>query len=149
MRSSSAKKTTPVNAVRAQKTTGAPRSIDLSDVDAGTVTWRDLNRVVFVAAAAGLLWLRRGSANPYFNTLGMICALIGGIPIFQEAYENISQRRTKPATFIAAAILAALMVDRVFVALAVTLFGLIAAILKKISSYRGRRAPRPPPGQLF
>jgi cation transport ATPase len=142
MRSPSAKKIARVNPVRTQETAAPPRSLGFKNVDAGPVTWRDLNRVVFVAAAAVLLWLRRGGSHPYFTTLGMICALVGSIPVFQEAYESISQRRTKPAIFFAAAILAAVLVGKVFVALVIVLFGLLVAIFKEIVSFRGRRTLR-------
>lgn len=85
----------------------------------------------------------------------MICALVGGIPIFQETYRDISNRRTNWPMFIAAAILAALLVGKVFVALGITLFGLLVHVIKQVLLFRRRRAlhdtvqpPRDPqPGQ--
>jgi MFS family permease len=101
------------------------------------VTWRDLNRVVFVAAAAVLLWMRRDSPNLYFTILSVTCAVVGSIPIFQEAYESIWQRRTRPAILNAAAVLAALLVGRVLVALVITFLSLLTAILVR-TFYRRR-----------
>jgi cation transport ATPase len=106
------------------------------------VSWRDVNRIVFVAAAAGFLWLRGGESNLLYTTVGMICVLVGGIPIFQKTCADILNRRTDWEMFIAAAILAALLVGNVFVALVVTLFGLIAGVIREIISFRRLRAPR-------
>jgi cation transport ATPase len=124
-------------------------------MDLGPVSWRDLNRIVFVAAAAGFFWLRGGESNPLYKIGGMICTLVGGIPIFQETYKDISNRRTNWPMFIAAAILAALLVGNIFVGLVVALFGLLADVIKQIVSFRRRRAlhaamqqqRKPQPGQ--
>jgi hypothetical protein len=117
---------------RAKRPAGPPPSIGLSNLDAGPVSWRDVNRIVFVAAAAGFLWLRGGESNLLYTTVGMICVLVG----------DILNRRTDWEMFIAAAILAALLVGNVFVALVVTLFGLIAGVIREIISFRRLRAPR-------
>jgi hypothetical protein len=141
MRSSGAKRVTHAKVVWGQGVAGAPRSIDFKKhAEAGPVSWRDLNRVVFVAAAVGFFWIRGGESHLLFTTVGMICALVGGIPIFQETYRDISNRRTNWPMFLAAAILAALLVGNVFVALVITLFGLVADVIKAILSFRRRRA---------
>jgi cation transport ATPase len=116
------------------------RSFSAKNIEAGPVSWRDLNRVVFVAAAAGFFWLHGGELNPLYKIIGMICTLVGGNPIFQETYKDILTRRTNWPMFIAAAILAALLVGNVFVALGITLFGLLADVIKQIISFRRRRA---------
>ena len=54
---------------------------------------REINRVLFVAAAAAAIWFLGGARNPYITGVGVICTLVGGFPIFHEAYENIVQRR--------------------------------------------------------
>src|ERR1700683_1355824 len=57
------------------------------------LNWREINRVLFVAAAAAAIWFIGGARNPYVTGVGVICAVVGGFPIFHEAYENIVQRR--------------------------------------------------------
>jgi hypothetical protein len=57
------------------------------------VSWRDINRMLFVALAAGAIWFLGGVQNPSVTGIGVICTLVGGFPIFSEAYENIVQRR--------------------------------------------------------
>src|ERR1700688_4393018 len=57
------------------------------------LNWRDLNRVAFVAAAAAAVWFLGGTQNPYITGIGVICTVVGGFPIFAEAYENFTRRR--------------------------------------------------------
>jgi cation transport ATPase len=73
------------------------------------VNWREINRVLFVAAAAGTIWFLGGARNPYITGIGVICTLVGGFPIFHEAYENIVQRRMTMELSMAIAIVAALV----------------------------------------
>jgi heavy metal translocating P-type ATPase len=140
MSSSNAKKQVPSKTARAQTTPEGARSPSDGDEGSGGVSWRDLNRVAFVAAAAAALWFLRGSSNPYITALGVACTLVGGIPIFHEAYENIIQRRMTMELSMAIAILAALAIREVFTALVITLFVLGAEILEGMTVRRGRRA---------
>ena len=102
--------------------------------------WRDLNRVGFVAAAAGAIWFLKGEPSPYVTAIGVACALIGGFPIFHEAYENIVERRMTMELSMAIAIVAALAIREVFTALIITLFVLVAEILEGLTVGRGRQA---------
>jgi len=106
------------------------------------VCWRDVNRVLFVAAAAGAIWFLGGARNPYVTSIGVICALVGGFPIFHEAYENIVQRRMTMELSMAIAIVAALAIREIFTALVITLFVLVAEILEGLTVGRGRTAIR-------
>ncbi len=106
------------------------------------LNWRDINRVLFVAAAAGAIWFLHGTANAYFTYLGVLCTLVGGFPIFHEAYENIVQRRMTMELSMAIAIVAALAIREIFTALIITLFVLVAEILEGLTVGRGRTAIR-------
>jgi len=106
------------------------------------LNWREINRVLFVAAAAGAIWLLGGARNPYVTGIGVICALVGGFPIFHEAYENIVQRRMTMELSMAIAIVAALVIREIFTALVITLFVLVAEILEGLTVGRGRTAIR-------
>src|SRR6202171_3949596 len=106
------------------------------------VSWRDVNRVLFVAAAAGAIWFLGGARNPYVTGIGVICTLVGGFPIFHEAYENIVQRRMTMELSMAIAIVAALAIREIFTALVITLFVLVAEILEGLTVGRGRTAIR-------
>jgi heavy metal translocating P-type ATPase len=104
------------------------------------LNWREINRVLFVAAAAGAIWFLGRSANPYITAIGVICAIVGGFPIFHEASENIAQRRMTMELSMAIAIVAALAIREIFTALIITLFVLVAEILEGLTVGRGRKA---------
>ena len=104
------------------------------------VHWREINRVIFVAAAAAALWFLGKNPNPYITAIGVICTLVGGFPIFAEAYENIVQRRMTMELSMAIAIVAALAIREIFTALVITLFVLVAEILEGLTVGRGRHA---------
>jgi heavy metal translocating P-type ATPase len=106
------------------------------------LNWREVNRVLFVAAAAGAIWFLGGAQNPYITGIGVVCAIVGGFPIFHEAYENIVQRRMTMELSMAIAIVAALAIREIFTALVITLFVLVAEILEGLTVGRGRTAIR-------
>ena len=95
---------------------------------------------MFVAAAAVAIWFLRGSPNPYITAIGVVCTLVGGFPIFHEAYENITQRRMTMELSMTIAIVAALAIREIFTALIITLFVLAAEILEGLTVGRGRQA---------
>jgi heavy metal translocating P-type ATPase len=106
------------------------------------LNWREINRVLFVAAAAAAICFLGGARNPYVTGVGVMCALVGGFPIFHEAYENIVQRRMTMELSMAIAIVAALAIREIFTALVITLFVLAAEILEGLTVGRGRTAIR-------
>jgi heavy metal translocating P-type ATPase len=100
----------------------------------------EIARVLFTAAAAGAIWFLGGARNPYITAAGVICTIVGGFPIFHEAYEDITQRRMTMELSMTVAIVAALAIREVFTALVITLFVLVAEILEGLTVGRGRRA---------
>jgi heavy metal translocating P-type ATPase len=106
------------------------------------LNWAEIYRVLFVAVAAGAIWFLGGVRNPYVTGIGVICTLVGGFPIFHEAYENIVQRRMTMELSMAIAIVAALAIREIFTALVITLFVLVAEILEGLTVGRGRTAIR-------
>src|ERR1700751_4558349 len=130
------------------KVVGIPRETASSshtdhddDHDHGhSLSWRDINRVLFVAAAGGAIWFLGGGSNRYITAIGVVCTLVGGFPIFHEAYENIIQRRMTMELSMTIAIVAALAIREVFTALVITLFVLVAEILEGLTVGRGRKA---------
>jgi heavy metal translocating P-type ATPase len=123
------------------------RSSDHDDHEAGhehehALNGREISRVLFVAAAAGAIWFLGGAQNPYATAIGVICTIVGGFPIFHEAYENIVQRRMTMELSMAIAIVAALAIREIFTALVITLFVLVAEILEGLTVGRGRAAIR-------
>src|SRR5579862_1232783 len=101
---------------------------------------REINRVIFIAAAAGAIWFYGGPGTKYVTALGEVCALVGGFPIYREAYENVIHRRMTMELSMTIAIVAALAIREVFTALVITLFVLVAEILEGLTVGRGRKA---------
>ncbi len=106
------------------------------------LNWRDFSQVMHL-----LPWLRwrdlvraRPSIPLHNCIIGAVCTLVGGYPIFHEAYENIVQRRMTMELSMAIAILAALAIHETFTALVITLFVLAAEILEGLTVGRGRNA---------
>jgi Cd2+/Zn2+-exporting ATPase/Cu+-exporting ATPase len=97
---------------------------------------------VFVAVAAGSLWFLKAVPTPFYVGIGVLCAAVGGYPIFREAIENIMERRMTMELSMTIAILAALAIREVFTALVITLFVLVAEVLESLTVGRGRRAIR-------
>jgi len=107
-----------------------------------SLDWREIVRIGFVAIAAGAFWFAGAHLSLSFVLAGVICALVGGYPIFHEAIENILERRMTMELSMAIAILAALAIREVFTALVITLFVLVAEVLEGLTVGRGRRAIR-------
>jgi heavy metal translocating P-type ATPase len=134
-----------VNVSEAEKTLGVdPANIsslqDETDHPPHSLDWIEIGRVLFVAVAAGAIWFTVRPPNLYVVAAGVICTLVGGFPIFHEAYENIAQRRMTMELSMAIAIVAALAIREIFTALVITLFVLVAEILEGLTVGRGRRA---------
>ena len=106
------------------------------------LNWREVSRVLFVGAAAAAIWSLGGARNPYIAAIGIVCTLVGGFPIFHEAYENIVQRRMTMELSMAIAVVAALAIREIITALVITLFVLVAEILEGLTVSRGRTAIR-------
>src|SRR5208282_3303100 len=102
----------------------------------------ELVRIGFVALAAAAVWLRVWEPFPRFSVIGIAAALIGGYPIFKEAFENIVERKMTMELSMTIALLAALAIGEFFTALVITAFVLAAEVLEGLTVGRGRRAIR-------
>ena len=121
---------------------------ETEDEHGHALNWREINCVFFVAAAAAAIWFSGGVSNSYILAIGVICTLVGGFPIFHEAYENIVERRMTMELSMAIAIVAALAIREIFTALVITWFVLVAEILEGLTVGRGRTAIRRLVGRL-
>jgi heavy metal translocating P-type ATPase len=123
-------------------------SPDLKEPDLGAeheehghgVEWAELVRIAFVALAAALVWFRLWEPFPHVSVIGVAAALIGGYPIFREAFENIVERKMTMELSMTIALLSALAIGEFFTALVITAFVLAAEVLEGLTVGRGRRA---------
>src|SRR6202047_3423971 len=102
--------------------------------------WVELIRIAFVAFAAGAVWFRVWEPFPHISAVGIAAALIGGYPIFKEAFENIVERKMTMELSMTIALLSALAIGEFFTVLVITGFVLAAEVLEGLTCGRGRRA---------
>ena len=99
-------------------------------------------RIVLVATAAAAVWLRLWEPMSAISVTGVAGLLIGGWPIFKEAFENLIARRMTMELSMSIAIVAAAAISEFFTALVITLFVLVAEVLEGMTVSRGRSAIR-------
>jgi heavy metal translocating P-type ATPase len=104
------------------------------------VEWAELARIAFVALAAAAVWFRLWEPFPHLSVIGIAATLIGGYPIFKEAFENIVERTMTMELSMTIALLSALAIGEFFTALVITGFVLAAEVLEGLTVGRGRRA---------
>ena len=97
-------------------------------------------RVVFVAVAAAAVWFHLWEPFHRISVIGLAATLIGGYPIFKEAFENIVERRMTMELSMTIALASALAIGEFFTALVILAFVLGAEILEGLTVGRGRRA---------
>jgi Cd2+/Zn2+-exporting ATPase/Cu+-exporting ATPase len=102
--------------------------------------WVEYARVALVAFAAALVWFSVWEPFPRVSVIGLAAMVIGGWPIFHEAFENLVERRMTMELSMTIALGAALAIGEFFTALIITLFVLVAEILEGLTVERGRRA---------
>src|SRR5450755_1681545 len=145
MRSSPIIEKSPANPPCPSETRNSP---ELKDPDLGAeheehshgVEWAELVRIAFVALAAAAVWFRLWEPFPHISVIGIAAALIGGYPIFKEAFENIVERKMTMELSMTIALLSALAIGEFFTALVITVFVLAAEVLEGLTVGRGRRA---------
>ena len=125
--------------------TGLGRSERQEHVEADhehATKWQDLIRIGLVGLAALVVWFRIWEPFPHISVIGMTATLIGGWPIFKEAFENIVERKMTMELSMTIALLAALAIGEFFTALVITGFVLVAEVLEGLTLGRGRSAVR-------
>ncbi|HEV2135113.1 MAG TPA: cation-translocating P-type ATPase [Terracidiphilus sp.] len=106
----------------------------------GGFEWLEVARVLFVLLAAAAVWFHLWEPFHYVSVIGLAATLIGGYPIFKEAFENIIERRMTMELSMTIALVSALVIGQFFTALVITAFVLAAEILEGLTVGRGRRA---------
>jgi cation transport ATPase len=104
------------------------------------VDWTELVRIAFVGLAAAAVWFRLWEPFAHFSVIGIAATLIGGYPIFKEAFENIVERKMTMELSMTIALLSALAIGEFFTAVVITDFVLAAEVLEGLTVGRVRRA---------
>ena len=100
----------------------------------------DLVRIALVAIAVGLSWLCPCQPFLRINLVALTATLVGGYPIFKEAFDALRERRMTMELSMTIALVAALTIREAFTAAVIVLFVLIAEALEHMTVGRGRRA---------
>jgi cation transport ATPase len=106
------------------------------------IEWTEMVRIAMVAIASAAVWFRIWEPVPSVNVIGVVGLLVGGWPIFKEAFENLVSRRMTMELSMTIAIVAAAAIGEFFTALVIALFVLVAEVLEGMTVSRGRHAIR-------
>jgi cation transport ATPase len=102
---------------------------DVPADDHGHVEPFELIRIAVTAVVAAAVWFRVWEPFPHVSVLGIAGVLFGGYPIFEEAFENLLERRMTMELSMTIALLAALGIGEFFTSLIITVFVLVAEVL--------------------
>jgi P-type Cu+ transporter len=112
----------------------------LAERDPGRLERLDLVRIGLVAAAAAGTWFGAWPRAGALDVVAIAAVLIGGWPIYREAFEALRARRMTMELSMTLAIAAAMGIGEAFTALVIVLFVLVAEVLEGLTVARGRRA---------
>ena len=117
----------------------APAETDDGD-DHHSVARSDILRIALVAVAVAVSWFFPWQPFARMNVVALAATLVGGYPIFKEAFEAVKDRRMTMELSMTIALVAALTIREAFTAVVIILFVLIAEVLEHMTVDRGRRA---------
>ncbi len=103
---------------------------------------REWLRVAFVALVIALVWWGIVPRYRGIDFLALAGILIGGFPIFQEAFADLLKGRMTMELSMTIALAAASLIGEFFTALLITVFVLVAEIIEGMTVGRGRGAIR-------
>lgn len=102
--------------------------------------WSDLARIAFAGVAILALWLVGARSWTATLAVGVVAAIIAGWPIYQEAWENLRERRMTMELSMTIALVAAAAIGQFLTALVIIFFVLVAEVLEGLTVGRGRQA---------
>ncbi len=100
----------------------------------------NLVRIALVGLAGLASWFRVWEPFPRVDVIGLLATLVGGYPIFREAFQDIRSRRMTMELSMTIALGAALAIGEFFTASLIVFFVLIAEVLEGLTVGRGRKA---------
>ena len=110
--------------------------------DHGRIDEWELIRIGGTALFAAAVWFHVWEPFHRVSVVGLLGVVIGGWPIFHEAWENIRERRMTMELSMTIALLSAVLIGEFFTALMIATFVLVAEVLEGLTVGRGRRAIR-------
>ena len=98
----------------------------------------ELVRLATMVVALMLSWLRVLTPITSFDFIALAATLVGGFPMFEEAYEAIRERRMTMELSMTIAVVATLIIGQFFTGLVITFFVIFAELLEHLTVSRGR-----------
>src|SRR5271167_556980 len=95
---------------------------------------------VRVGGAALASWFRLWQPFVRVDLIGLLATLLGGYPIFRQAFDDIRSRRMTMELSMTIALVAALAIGEFFTASLIVFFVLAAEVLEGLTVGRGRKA---------
>jgi Cd2+/Zn2+-exporting ATPase/Cu+-exporting ATPase len=99
-----------------------------------------LVRIAFVGAAVAFVGLSAVRVGGVVGAIAVVVTVVGGFPIFEEAWRAIPARRMTMELSMTIALIAALAIGEFLTVLVIVFFVLIAEEIEKLTVGRGRRA---------
>ncbi len=100
----------------------------------------ELTRIGGTAIALLLSWVGIWKLVAPFDFIALAATLIGGFPMYKEAFESVRERKMSMELSMSIAVIATLVIGQFFTGLVITLFVLIAELLEHLTVNRGRKA---------
>jgi Cd2+/Zn2+-exporting ATPase/Cu+-exporting ATPase len=120
---------------------GVPSAGDRHEEDHDHAIHRgDLVRIGAVAGAVLVSWLVPWQPLLKIDAVALMATVLGGYPIYREAFEALRARRMTMELSMTIALVAALSIREAFTAAVIVLFVLIAEVLEHLTVDRGRSA---------
>jgi len=98
----------------------------------------ELIRLGAMGVALALSWLRVLIPLTSFDFIALAATLIGGFPMFEEAFEAVRERRMTMELSMTIAVVATLIIGQFFTGLVITFFVIFAELLEHLTVSRGR-----------
>lgn len=98
----------------------------------------DLVRIALMAIALLLSWFEIWKIVASFDFIALAATIIGGYPMYEEAFEAIRKRKMTMELSMSIAVIATLLIGSFFTGAIITFFVLIAELLEDLTVDRGR-----------
>ncbi len=99
----------------------------------------ELIRLAVMAVALALSWFGAWESIASFDFIALAITIIGGYPMYKEAFDNIWSKRMTMELSMSIAVIATLFIQQYFTGAVITFFVQFAELLEHLTVSRGRR----------
>ena len=99
----------------------------------------ELIRLAVMAVALALSWFGVWKSIASFDFIALAITIIGGYPMYKEAFDNIRRRHMTMELSMTIAVIATLFIQQYFTGAIITFFVQFAELLEHLTVSRGRR----------